>query len=121
MGIRMVWELYPVIQVCHQWRELALDCSTLWSTVLLHSEDCREPRDGRKVGYPYLHRRTASPIHLFAYEEVYSGVWKDLSTLFPPRQEALVEEIHLLVGGVWPTSLENYMELEDALPQILRL
>ncbi|TBU38858.1 hypothetical protein BD309DRAFT_970974 [Dichomitus squalens] len=114
-GIRKVWELRAITQVCYKWRSLALNVSDLWSSAF------RVPHWGSRCGdipnnaCHHLYRCVAGPIHLYAEEDGLTGVnWQKLRDVDAPLDfEDRVEELHVLTLDGWrkhgslPTSLSS--------------
>ena len=129
MGFRKVWELRPVTQVCHHWRELAINTSSLWSSAFRlpfrdsFTNQIMRPTPETSI-YPYIHRRTNGPVYLYVEEFMSQEMgWHATTPLESPTglgYEPFVEELHVVPWGNWTGAVPPIL-LEKPMPALKRM
>ncbi|KAM5540876.1 hypothetical protein V8D89_005520 [Ganoderma adspersum] len=119
---RQVWELGAVTQVCHRWRALAFNVSSLWSSAF------RKSRLVSRCGVipenaSYHSRCIAGPLQMYVEEDgIILSKWEPLTPVDAPLgYEDRVEELHVVTVDGWKHGILPPSLLSPRLNSLQRL
>ncbi|KAI0718201.1 hypothetical protein C8T65DRAFT_737437 [Cerioporus squamosus] len=119
-----VWELFPITLVCHHWRHVSLNVSSLWSSTFIVSDSRTRmvPRsyDGNIF---YLDRCKAGPTELYVKEYPVNDLWRPIGGVSGVLETYAdrVQELHFDTRDGWLQTELMPEILSHPLPALRRL